>query len=70
MSNEVNKTIVKRFMDEIMNAGIFAAIPGLFVPRSMLAGGIENQMKAMRMPFPDIHFTIDELIAEGNKVAF
>jgi len=53
-----------------MNAGIFAAIPGLFVPRSMLAGGIENQMKAMRMPFPDIHFTIDELIAEGNKVAF
>jgi predicted ester cyclase len=69
MSVEDNKVLVQRFFDEVMNGGNTAAIPVFCVAGSMLAGGIEGQVKAMKSAFPDIQFTIDESIAEGNKVA-
>jgi predicted ester cyclase len=69
MSIEDNKTLVRRFIDEVMNAGNFDAIADLCVPGSMFAGGIEGQMKAMKTAFPDNHFTIEEILAEGDKVA-
>jgi predicted ester cyclase len=35
----------------------------------MFAGGVEGQIKAMKAGFPDNHLTIDDILAEGNKVA-
>ena len=69
MSLEDNKMLVQRFIDEVMNAGNTAAIADLCVAGSMFAGGIEGQIKAMKAGFPDNHLTIDEIFAEGNKVA-
>jgi len=69
MSLEENKQLVQRFIDEVMNTGNTAAIADFCVPGSMFAGGIEGQIRAMKSAFPDNHFTIDEIIAEGNKVA-
>ena len=69
MSLEDNKALVQRFIDEIFNAGNTATIANFCIPGSMFARGIESQIKAMKMGFPDNHFTIDEMLAEGNKVA-
>ena len=69
MSLEDNKALVQRFIDEVMNAGNTAAIADFCVPGSMFAGGIEGQIKAMKTAFPDLHFTIDDIVAEGSKVA-
>jgi predicted ester cyclase len=63
-----NKALVQRFVDDVMNAGNITAIANFCVPGSMLAGGLEGQIRAMNTAFPDNHFTIEEMIAEGNKV--
>jgi predicted ester cyclase len=52
-----------------MNAGDTAAIADFCVVGSMLAGGVEGQIKAMKAGFPDNRLTIDDIVAEGNKVA-
>jgi len=69
MSPEDNKVLVQRFIDEVMNSGRFAAIAELCVAGSQFAGGIEGQIRAMRTTFPDLHMSIDEVFAEGNKIA-
>jgi predicted ester cyclase len=69
MSLEDNKLLIQRFIDEVINAGNTAAIADLCVAGSMFAGGIEGQIKAMKTAFPDNHFEIEELLAEGDKVA-
>ncbi len=69
MSLEDNKTLIRRFINEVMNEGNTGAIADFCVTGSMFAGGIEGQIKAMKMAFPDNHFTIDNMVAEGNKVA-
>jgi predicted ester cyclase len=69
MTLEDNKSLVQRFIDEVFNAGNTAAIADLCVPGSIFAGGIEGQVKSMKMGFPDNHFTIEDILAEGDKVA-
>ena len=69
MTIEDNKTLVQRFIDEVMNTGKTAAIADFCVPGSMFAGGIESQIKAIKTALPDYHLTIDNIFAEGNKVA-
>jgi predicted ester cyclase len=69
VSLEDNKVLVQRFIDEVMNAGNTTAIADFCVEGSMFAGGIEGQIKAMKSGIPDNHFTIDDILAEGNRVA-
>ena len=35
----------------------------------MFAGGIEGQIQTMKSVFPDHHLTIDDMLAEGDRVA-
>jgi predicted ester cyclase len=69
MTIEGNKALVQRFIDEVMNAGNTDAIADLCVTGSLFAGGIEGQVKAMKTAFPDIQFTVDDALCEGDKVA-
>jgi predicted ester cyclase len=69
MTIEDNKALVQRFIDEALNAGNTAAIADFCVPGSLFAGGIEGQIIAMKMAFPDNHFTIEDILAEGDNVA-
>ena len=79
MSVEQNKAIVRRFFDEICNQGnldvadeIFdtnfvnhdAAHPELFDLESC-----KQWVATVRTVFPDFHVTIEDIIAEGDKVA-
>jgi steroid delta-isomerase-like uncharacterized protein len=77
MSIEQNKTIVRRFVDQVQNQHDMSAIDELFSPDftdHTAAGGPANleqtkQFFAMLIQaFPDQGFTIDDQVAEGDKV--
>jgi len=78
MSTEENKALIRRFVEEIVNKGNIALIDELvaanYIDHSSPPGapsGIEGSKQftnLFRMAFPDIHITLDDLIAEGDKV--
>jgi steroid delta-isomerase-like uncharacterized protein len=79
MSTEQNKAIFRRMVDEIFNRGNLSLIDEFlapdFVEREQLPPGIPSgregvkQMAVMlRSAFPDFKATIDDMVAEGDKV--
>lgn len=78
MSAEENKALVRRFYEEVFNQKKTAAIGELFDPNMVdhalppgLPSGIEGAKQVWRMylaAFPDLHFTVEDIIAEGDKV--
>jgi steroid delta-isomerase-like uncharacterized protein len=76
MSVEANKELARRFFQEIWNEGEEAAIDR-FIPETAVGNdpdfgagreGFRRQWKKWRSAFPDLHFAIDDLIGEGDKV--
>ena len=80
MSIDRNKQIVRRALDEVFNAGKVEAVDGLYapsfvnhVPPSMgpeIRGidGVQRNIAVWRAAFPDLRFTLDGEIAEGEMV--
>ena len=75
--SEANKAIVRRSIEEIWNQGKLAVIEELYdpnyvghAPPETMKGprGYKDLATKYRTAFPDIHFTIDDLIAVGDKV--
>jgi predicted ester cyclase len=74
-----NKAVVQRFVEEILNKGNFAVAGELFATNFAFyfasrpgSAGVEELIEALtpfRRAFPDIRFTIEDLVAEGDKVA-
>ena len=73
-----NKAIARRYFDEILNKGSAAAIDAIIAPDVVfrnppaLVKGIADFRRlvaALRGAFPDLHFTIEDELGEGNKVA-
>src|SRR5580700_3972569 len=74
-----NATIIRRFADEVITAGkIDSAAHYVWedvVEQVPLPGqgpgleGLKDVLRSMRAGFPDIVFSIQEQIAEGDKVA-
>jgi predicted ester cyclase len=69
MTVEDNKSLVQGFIEDVINAENTAAIADYCVPGSLLAGGLEGQITAMRTPFPNFNYTVEEMVAEADKVA-
>jgi len=79
MSEDENKAIVRRFIEEVYNNGNFSALGELVSENWTLhtaAGatviGLEEEQKYVargRSPFPDYRITIEDMVAEGDKVA-
>jgi predicted ester cyclase len=79
MSAEENKAKQRRVWEEVFNKGNLEIIPELFspsyefhTPLAMEVKGPEGfkQMAAMlRTALPDLHCTIEDMFAEGDKVA-
>ncbi len=78
MSVEENKALVRRFVEGVWNQGKLDLLEE-FVAADFLnhedapgaRGGpesIRRHVLALRSAFPDVHFTIEELIAEGDVV--
>ena len=78
MSEDENKEIVRRVIDEIVNKGellladeVLAKNYVYHFPTHDIHGpeGFKEFVTAMRTAFPDLHVTIEDLIAEGDRVA-
>jgi steroid delta-isomerase-like uncharacterized protein len=75
MSVEANKAVVQRYVEEPWNKGNVDALDELCGPNFNIEGlgGVEafkGFITPYRKSFPDLHFTVDEVIAEGDKVAY
>ena len=76
--SEANKAVVRRYIEEIGNQGNLAAVDELFssdsighAPNHPEIRGREDRNQyfaSLRKAFPDLHYTVGELIAEGDKV--
>ena len=73
-----NKDVVYRFIEEVLNQGNIEAVGEFFwedmVEQVPLPGqgpglkGLKDVLRGLRAAFPDMHWTIQEQIAEGDKV--
>ena len=79
MSAEENKTLVRRFYDEVFNKKNLAVSNDFLDPHIIehalppgLPGGIEGSRQFIGMylaAFPDLHLTAEDMIEEGDRVA-
>src|SRR5438876_12417081 len=78
MSTEENKALVRRFIEEVHNKGNVDAIDEIYAPDYVNHNpvppytpdreGYKRFIAETRAAFPDYRFSIDDLIAEGDKV--
>jgi steroid delta-isomerase-like uncharacterized protein len=73
-----NSAIVRRFIEETINQGqidsaaqfawedVVEQVP--FPGQGPGLEGLKDVLRAMRAGFPDLHFSVEEQIAEGDKV--
>ena len=77
--SEQNKALVRRWFDEVWNQGRFESVDELLTADAVVHGLGEPMRgpaefrpfhNAYRQAFPDMHIEIDDMVAEGDKVAF
>jgi predicted ester cyclase len=66
MMSEQNKAVVRRLVEEVLNAGRMEEIDELYAPA--LVADARAWISPFRASFPDVHMEIIDLIAEGEKV--
>lgn len=71
---EQNRAIVRGYMTEIINKGNLDAFDGYFSDKVLFNNspgvkqGLGGMLRSIRGAFPDYHLTIEDQIAEGDKV--
>lgn len=79
MNTEPNQAIVREFMERTFNQGDLAAIDEHLAPDAIdhqeppgtdFRAHLKQVVSAMRTAFPDLHFEIHHMLAEGEIVAF
>jgi predicted ester cyclase len=80
VSAESNKNLLRRCVDQVWNNGNPTAVEGFVAPgyrrhTSPTAEPLEilgqiERLKSFRKAFPDVTITVEEIIAEGDLVAF
>ena len=78
MSTEENKALVRRFYEEVFNKKNLAAVDTFVDPQIIehdlppgLPAGSEGTRQFIGMyvaAFPDMHLTVEDIIAEGDEV--
>lgn len=78
MSLEENKAVARRVIEEVFNNKDISVLPELISPNYVYHGvfgdargpeGLGEIVTAYHKAFPDIHATIDDMVAEGDMVA-
>jgi steroid delta-isomerase-like uncharacterized protein len=77
---EENRAVVRRFVDEVVNQGKIEALDEVvhadFVDHSPDPGqapgreGLRQALIVLRRAFPDFHSTHEQIIAEGDMIAY
>ena len=80
MSAEVNKALVGRYLDEVWQKRNPAAVDEFLAPNykrylsptasPLTLDGQRQRLAGFRAAFPDIQLTIEDMFAEGDRVAF
>ena len=80
MSPEDNKALVRRYLEAAWNQGNVGILDELMAPTyaRYMSGqaaplnreGQKQRISSFHRAFPDLHLSIEELIAEGDKVVF
>lgn len=80
MSAETNKSVSRRFLEDVFSQGKLNLVDELVTPNHVNSGpgalpglpdgpdGGKMLVTVYRNAFPDIHFKVDEQIAEGDTV--
>jgi len=78
-TTEANKAVYRRFVEEVINQGNYDLVDELYSPdyvdHSAPPGvppgleGVKGVFALFRTGFPDVHFAIDGLVAEDDRVA-
>ncbi len=75
MSPEANKQLVRRFIADVWNTGDADAADDMVHPDYDVPGhgsgpeAVKRNVAAMRAAFPDLEWTVENLVAEGDWVA-
>ncbi len=79
MTEEKNKALNRRFVEEVINQGNLDALDELIDPGAVDHAappgfptgreGAKQFVTMMSSAFPDLYLTIEEMVAEGDKVA-
>ena len=79
MSTEENKAIVRRDTEEVWHKGNLSIIPEIIDPNYVYHApsgmefkgpeGFRQMVTIFRTAFPDMRFTIEDMVAEGDMVA-
>jgi steroid delta-isomerase-like uncharacterized protein len=76
--SEQNKAAMRRFFEDVYNKGNPSALDELAAPDFVShdrgnpthdRDGVKQIVSAIRGAFPDVHFTADDVLAEGDRVA-
>ncbi len=79
MTIETNKALIRRWVEEGWNARDLAVIDAIYAPNVVQhdpsspvpvtsSEALKGYVSSFLTAFPDLHFTIDDLLAEGDKV--
>jgi len=80
MSVEGNKALIRRLIEQVFNAHDLGGIDGFFmgdyvehvpIPPGLPSGlaGLKAFWSSLFAAFPDFRYTIDDMVAEGDRVA-
>ena len=77
-STESNKDTVRRMFDEVINHGKIEVVDELFDPDfqsvtpmgTLDRDGFKEYVRMWRAGFDDVHCEVDDLVAEGDRVAW
>lgn len=80
MTIEQNRTLAQRYMEELWNQGKLDVAGELLADDYVVhdpgtpgrQGGVEGEQQAVslyRSAFPDLHFTLEDVVVEGDRVA-
>ena len=79
MTPEMNKTSVRHFLERTFNEGDLTIVDESLVPEGVdhqeplgtnFATHLKEVITMLRTAFPDLHFEIHDMLAEGDLVAF
>jgi steroid delta-isomerase-like uncharacterized protein len=79
MSLEQNRTMARRSLEEVWNQGTLDIVDEIFATDYVYHDpgnpegwhgqeGIRQAVSTYRAAFPDLHFTIEDMVAEGDRV--
>ena len=81
MSVEENRALIQRFVEEVFNHGNLDVVDDIYAPdyvghtagspeQTLGPEGVREFVELYRSAFPDLHTTIEDIVAEGDKVAY